>query len=178
MICQCLLAIAWGIAALLLAAVLSFEAITIRSLIQYTLILWILVFFIGLLAVRTIQNRKTWYSKKLVKHIVLCLFLFIAAGIAFLAVSLEGVGTHLGIPHLRTNVFTGECSLKTRGLDGSDPWYYRKGCDMPKDEKIDLISRNLDSEYTSIRGWCESRDRHGFDELLVWDEVTCEDLPL
>lgn len=134
----------------------------------------ICVYFAGINSVHTFQAlRHSQYKKTFGKLLVSIILLILTLGIWLVSIG-SGVFTGMPIPHLRTNIITSNCSLNVSN-DIADPWFYTRGCNISKDEKIALLQN--DHRFSFVQQQCEnSRGDNDFSGWLNWDEVTCSDL--
>ena len=99
--------------------------------------------------------------------------------------------------NLKTNIFTRECDLgrvKSESCDsGAGPWYYKEGCDISRDKKIEVIksseifgsSRFLEHCNwlceTGSLGYCDKLEsneswRYSSFRKEIHEEFSCKDL--
>ena len=84
-------------------------------------------------------------------------------------------------PHFRTNILTGKC-----GFGGSapcvarDPWYYRSGCDIPKEEKIEVLKKSRSYDYVVYQcniNCDRGNSKYFCEQTLMGDqEIYCKEI--
>lgn len=156
-------------ASLAIAVFLSFNATTLAGFATSSIIQAILITSFCVLAYRTVKDFNSLGLKKIGLKVVLLALLLLGITFMYLANSLTGVITGVGIPHLRTNILTGECGLN-KYTDQIDFWYFERGCDLPDTAKIAIIKQN-----ERARSICRA-PRGSVEEGYYWDGLTCEDV--
>lgn len=103
----------------------------------------------GLLAssARYVARRE---AKKATRAALGALMLPIVAVVVWVSLELRlpRPGPSLSFPHFRTNILTGGCDYGAAG--GRDPWYYRAGCTLSREEKIRQVKASRDLYYHSL----------------------------
>ena len=70
----------------------------------------------------------------------------------------------------RTNILTGQCKVAHLGCSDSDRWYYKTGCDIPDEEKIEVFKK-IEWYDDSIEG-CNLKCRMGNSEEYCSDRTS------
>jgi hypothetical protein len=157
-----------GLASISVSVYISLNAPTLKGAIINAVILTVLLLVNGTLIFKIVTSLGKWTVRKTVIHLsILFITVFISIVVAQLNM-VVGVITSAGIPHFRTNIFTGKCELH-RPADRLDPWYFRPDCDIPKAEKVAIIKN--DPQYPGIIRACGSRQ-----PKPIWSGVDCADL--
>jgi hypothetical protein len=133
------------------------------------------LYFAGLNVIHAASDIKVKDYKNTFKHAAFTVLLIIIVGAVWIVSIGSGIFTGYPVPHLRANILTSECSLN-QWTDQADPWFYRLGCNVPTDEKIELLKN--DTRFDFIKKQCESKSNNDrfVQSFLTWDEVTCADL--
>jgi hypothetical protein len=84
-------------------------------------------------------------------------------------------------PHFRTNILTKQCSFGGSSGYFDEPWYYRDGCNLPKDKQIKILLKS--SEKDIVKEECqkecnnklESCD-YSIETFLSQSDIRCSDL--
>jgi hypothetical protein len=163
-----------------------FNAYTIKFLIVSSLIFAVLIFIAIFLFYKSKQK-----SKKRILYILGTIILFITITFSALIVNIINsrciIGDSPAKITLRTNIITGQCLVKISYCSyGDERWYYKPGCDISEDSKIDLIQKN--KKYEKIESKCIKYCQESLDTDAGWprisychpsfigEEITCDDL--
>jgi hypothetical protein len=164
----------WMIVSLIIGMYLSVATWHWALFLFGALILSVCIYFAGVNIAHIPRELKLSHYKSFFKRITIVIILLVLTFATWIAVIGSGVFTGMPIPHLRTNILTDTCSLNTSN-DIADPWFYKRGCSVPKDEKNALLQN--DYRFSFIQQQCEnSQGDNDFSGWLNWDEVTCSDL--
>lgn len=121
---------------------------------------------------KLVMNLKHLAYKQATKYFVFMILLLILVGVTWLTSIGTGV-TNMPIPHFRTNIFTGECSVN-KWSEQADPWFYTSGCDIAKQVKIEMFKN--DHRFDFVKEQCEQNGSEGLPGWLILGEITCSDL--
>ena len=120
-------------------------------------VLFFVMLFLFLLKInKETVGKSVW---KTVLSFVLVAFVFIIP--LFISAG-EACTLAVVSPSLRTNIFTGECSFGGGGSSGcyseTGPWYYKKGCDVSRDEAVEAIKK---SDSADLLEYCDRLCKEG-----------------
>lgn len=116
-------------------------------------------------SIKSIKERKRKQFIKLVLLIIFSLFL-----IFFVYDNWPHLCTMAIIPpHFRTNIFTNDCDFGGGGPNGCfhDPWYYKNGCDISNNEKLNIFRKEYCENY------CKTSDQEDYKDIFICDEINC-----
>jgi len=164
----------WMIVSLVLGVYLSVNTWHWALFLFWALTLSVCIYFVGVNIAHIPSELKLSHYKSFFKRITIVIMLLMYTYAIWIVVAFSWVISEMPNPHLRTNIITDTCSLNTSN-DIADPWFYKRGCSIPKDEKIALLQN--DHRFSFIQQQCEnSQGDNDFSGWLNWDEVTCSDL--
>jgi len=172
-----------AVLSLIISVVINFNAKSVTGFLFDSLIIALIIFGILTLIVKSIQNIKEKNTKKAILFGVLSLVAIAIFSFGYLRFSSEGVcATSITPAHFRTNIFTGQCDFGGfSGCDTSDPWYYKSGCDISSEEKIDIFKKTrwYDEAIDECNKFCQrgAPEMYCSDRVSYFGEgVSCRDL--
>ena len=148
---------------LIISVIINFNVPSVAAFLITSLILGAIFIGLSFLIIKTIQNVKQKNTKKA----ILFGLLLVLSIIIFLYVTVVVPGYIIlecwdSTPaHFRTNIFTGQCDFGgyvPATSCASEPWYYKPGCDIPDEEKIEIL-RNSQSSGTGLYEEMERLER-------------------
>lgn len=172
-----------AVLSLIISVVINFNAKSVTVFLISSLILALIIFGIIALIIKLIQNIKEKNTKKAMLFGVLSVVLIVIFYFGYLSLTLGGVcWTAVTPAHFRTNIFTGQCDFGGySSCATSDPWYYKSGCYISSEEKIDILKKTrwYDQAIEECNMMCEA----GPSEMYCIDGVSyfgrgisCKDL--
>lgn len=150
----------FSLISLVLAAIVSFNSISFSKFVIFSLIFTILIFGASLFLRKVIMYFR---RKEIGKGMRLLIFGFV---LGVLGMGIMAMFVSIGSPaitpnHFRTNILTGKCDFgKYNSNRIQDPWYYKQGCDLPKEKLIPLIDAIKDTRDISVvvcRQYCTEK---------------------
>ena len=165
---------------LILSFFLHIKSTNVISLWHNTMMCFVECYAILILIILTVQYVKTKEFKKNVVKLV-PLFIISISLIYFLEIfprtsMWEGYPAYNSMS-FRTNIFTGECVVCGGGSGGSDPsdrWYLKEGCEVSKEQQIEMIknTRMLNCEVK-----CNRNMTHSFcEDPLMNAPIVCAEV--
>ena len=175
-----------GVISLIISVIINFNAGSVGGLLIGSLILGSILSGIVALIIKSIQNKqKSGILFGVLALLVLLLF--------FMALFGGNICTFWSAPaDFRTNILTGKCEVAHLGCSDSDRWYYKNGCDIPDEEKIEVFKKiewyddsiercNLKCQMGNSEEYCSNRTSEflsvrglSCNDLVSCDEISCD----
>ena len=172
-----------AVLSLIVSVVINFNAKSATGFLVGSLILALIIFGILTLIVISIQNIKEKNAKKAILFGVLSVIAIVIFSFGYLMFTTGGMClTAITPAHFRTNILTGQCDFGGySGCVTSDPWYYKSGCDISSEEKIEILKNTR--WYNQAIEECNMMCERGTSEMYCRDGVSyfgkgisCKDL--
>ena len=133
-----------AVISLIISVIINFDSESVATFLIVSLILGGILFGVSTSIIMMIQKIKQKNTKKAVLFGVLSVSLVIVLFIGYLGFFGSRYCLDPTAPeHFRTNVFTGQCDFGGYpSCAVSDHWYYKPGCDIPDEEKTEILKKN------------------------------------
>ena len=157
---------------LIIAFVLNFKFRTSYILIflLVTLIFGCTIFLFFTFISRSLSHLKKRNTKQAIEYILLTTFILIViiSGIILSTRIIAGGNMFPTPAHFRTNIITGKCDYGGYSIYSvSDPWYYKKDCDLSEEEKNEIKKKAPNYEEIVENCFKEDRAKYGHYSLFV-----------
>lgn len=158
------------VVSLVVSVAINFNAISVTDFLIGSLTLALSIFVILTLLIKTVQNIKK-KNKKAILFGVLSVVAIVLFYFGYLMFLHGGGKLPAGTPnHFRTNILTGQCDYGGGAPHvSSDPWYYKEGCDLPKDKLIDILKNS--NQYEFQLNECNRLCEDNFEEIFCSEKV-------
>lgn len=176
-----------AILSLIVSVVINFYAKSVAGFLIGSLILALILFGIITLIIKSIQNIKERNTKKAILFGVLSVVSIVIFSFGYLMFTSGGVCLNAITPaHFRTNIFTGQCNFGGySSCFTSDPWYYKSGCDISSEEKIEILKKtrwydqaieecNMMCQRGSLEMYCSDRVSYFGRGVSCKDLISCD----
>ncbi|MCD4740408.1 hypothetical protein K8R43_04435 [archaeon] len=179
-----------GVVSLVISIIINFNSVSFVSFVGFSLGLGAMFFVILALVLFFVEHVKAKNTKKAVIFGVPALILIIVVSVVLFVLSTASFVSPAVTPdHFRTNILTGQCDFGGGNPNKvSDPWYYSDGCDLSKEELIEVMksSGNYDYEVAQCQNFCQyvpSDSPHKstycyelYKRKGTQEKISCEDL--
>ncbi len=176
----------WILAAaisLIISVIINFNDEFFWVFLIKALILWLPLTGTSFLIIKSIHKIKEKNIQKGILFVALSIFAIVISLFVYIFLNLmlySGICEETISLHFRTNTFTGQCSIWSNGCDNSDFWYYKPGCDISVEKKVEILQKS--EWYDGMRDWCNMlcetnlSERYCSYSLLIMEGISCNDL--
>ncbi|MFH1211745.1 MAG: hypothetical protein V1659_02330 [Candidatus Woesearchaeota archaeon] len=167
------------LASFVVSVILNFNSSSFTVFLIRTFVIGALLFGFFRFAIKAVLAGKERKIGDTIAYSVLALLFILAFLGIFFLLAAGGVSPSETFAHFRTNIFTGKCDFGGYSSHRkSEPWYYKQGCNLTKEEKIGLIKISPDLER--LRKACGYCSEVGIDSCIMAfgynSQIKCSDV--
>lgn len=141
-----------GLVSLAVGAAAAHDARSFAGFLAGTLLLGAAAFVVLSLLVVAVRQAARGEFRKAMRLVLAAVSLSVLGALAAVVLMPYELVAGIPPPRFRTNILTGRCQYGGEG-EHLDPWYYRRACTVPREEKLRLVLQS--GSGRRLRAFCQ-----------------------